>query len=92
MPGKHPYQLIRENIDKTRSYIDRDAIIEEFRSTIHKHSLENDSNTPDFILAEYLWDCLLSANILICSRSMWHNPTNNGEFPELEGNKDDRKD
>lgn len=30
----------------------------ELESLINKHTLENESDTPDFILAEYLKDCL----------------------------------
>jgi len=30
----------------------------ELETLINKHSMENGSNTPDFILAEYLTDCL----------------------------------
>ena len=30
----------------------------ELQDIINKHSKENDSDTPDFILAEYLNDCL----------------------------------
>lgn len=30
----------------------------ELQNIINKHSKENKSNTPDFILAEYLNDCL----------------------------------
>jgi len=84
MSGKYPYQLIRDNIDKTKAYIDRDLIIDEFREIINRHSLENDSNTPDFILAEYLWDCLMSANIIICSRTIWYNPPKENNIPEQQ--------
>lgn len=30
----------------------------ELKDLINKHSIENGSDTPDFILAEYLSDCL----------------------------------
>ena len=33
-------------------------VIREFAEVINRNSLENNSDTPDFILAEYLWDCL----------------------------------
>ena len=33
---------------------------EELEQLINKHSMENGSDTPDFILAEYLTDCLKS--------------------------------
>jgi len=73
---RYPYQLVRENIAQTKTCKVKDKVIEGFRQVINTNSLENDSNTPDFIIAEYLWDCLVSANILIGSRTVWYNPTN----------------
>jgi len=35
---------------------------EELEILINKHSMENDSNTPDFILADYLMECLQNFN------------------------------
>ena len=32
----------------------------ELRSLLNRYSMENESNTPDFILADYLVDCLAS--------------------------------
>lgn len=39
---------------------------------INKHSLEQDSNTPDFILAEYLSYCLKSFDIINQKREEWY--------------------
>jgi len=39
---------------------------------INKYSLENDSDTPDFILAEYLISCLESFNKSCNKRSEWY--------------------
>lgn len=72
----YPYEIVRIHIDKTTTYQKREEIVKAFAEIINKHSLENDSNTPDFILAEYLWDCLMSANILIGARSVWYNTDN----------------
>lgn len=40
--------------------------LEEFKKDlgdlINRHSMENGSDTPDFVLAEYLINCLLSFN------------------------------
>jgi len=76
MPEKFPYQIVRENIQESETYKKREIIVKELTELINRNSLENDSNTPDFILAEYLWDCLMAANILIQSRAVWYNPTN----------------
>lgn len=40
----------------------------ELEILINKYSKENDSNTLDFILAEYLWDCFLSFNRAVRKR------------------------
>ena len=37
-------------------------------AAINEQSLENESNTPDFILAEYLGDCLLAFDKAINKR------------------------
>lgn len=34
----------------------------ELRSLINRYSIENGSNTPDYILADYLNECLCSFN------------------------------
>lgn len=39
---------------------------------INRHSLENGSNTPDFILAEYLTDCLRTFDQYINRRETWY--------------------
>lgn len=85
----HPYELVRVNIQHCSGYIKREAIIKDLTELINKYSLENDSNTPDFILAEYLFDCLISSTILISSRSIWYNPSGyigGGEEDASSGN------
>jgi hypothetical protein len=39
---------------------------------INKHSKENGSNTPDYILAEYLIDCLRTFDKTIKLRTEWY--------------------
>lgn len=41
-------------------------------SAINRHCAENGSNTPDFILAEYLIDCLAAFDRASNARSKWH--------------------
>jgi hypothetical protein len=83
-----PYQIPRQFIDKMPSFEKRKEIVKEFQEIINRYSLENDSNTPDFILAEYLWDCLISANILICARIAWYNPEGRPVTKPVEKNDD----
>ncbi len=44
----------------------------EFASVINKHSLENASNTPDFILAKFLATCLCAYNTACQDNGKWH--------------------
>lgn len=50
----------------------RQCVHDEFRSTINRHSLENDSNTPDWMLADYLIACLDAWNDTTAARERWH--------------------
>lgn len=49
----------------------------ELKSLINRFSKENDSNTPDFILAEYLLDCLENFNRTMQKRENWYRPKMN---------------
>ncbi len=44
----------------------------ELRDLINLNSLENASNTPDFILAQYLAACLLAFETATQQRENWH--------------------
>jgi len=39
---------------------------------INTYSKENGSNTPDFLLAEYLTGCLLLWNAMVTKREEWY--------------------
>ncbi len=45
---------------------------EELEELINKHSLESESDTPDFILAHYLVNCLDVFNTATNARRSWH--------------------
>ena len=47
----------------------------ELTALINKHSLENDSNTPDMILANYLIGCLKVYNETTQLNHKWHGET-----------------
>ncbi len=53
----------------------------ELRSLINKYSLENGANTPDFILAEYLYDCLHTFEVATRARTKWYS-TKVTDWPE----------
>ena len=49
-----------------------DTFKSELESLINKYSRENDSNTPDFILAQYIENCLASFAQAIQQRETWY--------------------
>ena len=48
------------------------AFREELTNVLNKHSMENGSNTPDFILADYLKRCLAAFDIATQERQKWY--------------------
>jgi hypothetical protein len=46
---------------------------EELLDLINKHSMENHSDTPDFILRDYLMACLQAFDVAIRVRETWYN-------------------
>lgn len=71
----------------------KDNFQSELRGLLNRHSMENGSDTPDFILAEYLTGCLEIYNDILVKRSKWYG----GKIPgkqshtqaaEQKGNKD----
>lgn len=46
----------------------------EIWEAINRNSAENGSDTPDFILAEYLTDCLAAFDKAVSSRTAWYGP------------------
>lgn len=45
---------------------------EELTDLINKYSIENESDTPDFILADYLVCCLTTYRTTVKGRDMWY--------------------
>lgn len=52
--------------------MDRTQLVRDFAEVINKNSLENESDTPDFILAEYLVACLTAFNNTANARRTWY--------------------
>ena len=48
------------------------AFQEELRALINRNSMENESDTPDAILADYLLDALAAFNKAIAARDTWY--------------------
>lgn len=49
-----------------------DDFATELTTLLNKHSQENGSNTPDFILAQYLISCLQTWNLAVECREVWY--------------------
>jgi hypothetical protein len=48
------------------------SLEEELEALLNKHSAENNSGTPDFILAKFLVSCLGSYNKAVVQREEWY--------------------
>lgn len=55
---------------------------QELREVLNRHSAENGSDIPDFILAEYLMGCLSAFNRAARQRGKWYgHAAKTGEVP-----------
>ena len=59
----------KESFDDLRK--NREVFKRDLTHLINKHCLENNSNTPDFILAEYLCMCLDNFTAASNARTKW---------------------
>lgn len=57
----------------------------ELQTLINRHSKENESNTPDFILADYLVGCLNLFDDIVKSRENWYGREKEKSIIELGG-------
>lgn len=48
------------------------TLLEEVTGVLNRHSAENDSNTPDWILAQFLIGCLSRFNQAVQQREKWY--------------------
>jgi hypothetical protein len=48
------------------------TFFDELKDLLNRCSMENESNTPDFILAEYLLDCLRAFEKASKDREQWY--------------------
>lgn len=54
------------------NYLRDEMFLKELTTLLNKFSMENGSDTPDFILADYLLHCLQEWNITTARRDVWH--------------------
>lgn len=56
----------------------------ELAAALNRHSAENASNTPDFILAQYLLGCLAAWNTATQQRETWYGRGRGAPQPHSE--------
>ena len=66
--GVEPKRLHKVNFPEG----DDGKFTKELQGLINKYSKENGSNTPDYILANYLFGCLKNWNVHVMHRSDWY--------------------
>ena len=57
-----------------RKFMNEKQFRKELVALLNKHSVENGSDTPDFMLADFLVDCLVAWNRQTRQRDKWYNP------------------
>lgn len=62
---------------------------DEIEGAINRASAENASDTPDYILAEYLIGCLAAFNAATNARSKWYGHSGLTNAANVEGGRDD---
>ncbi len=67
-----PSSEIKECIDALTGRKETDDLRKELESAINRCSAENESNTPDWILASYLGSCLAAFDAAANARNKWY--------------------
>jgi len=62
-----------------------EEFVKELETLINKNSMENTSNTPDWILAQYLRGCLDSFNTAVLQRENWYGRDPRPSAPIVQG-------
>ena len=60
--------------DYEPEYTNKEGFQAKLETLINRYCLENGSDTPDFILAEYIADCLQSFDKAVARRTEWYRP------------------
>lgn len=61
---------------------------QELEELVNRHSMEQYSNTPDFVLAEYLLRQLEVFDLAVRERERWYGRLQGGQFWKLPGKTD----
>jgi len=66
------FHKTKECLSWQESVVEEDSFKLSLARLINQHSLENGSDTPDFILADYLCQCLAVFNVTTKERKRWY--------------------
>jgi hypothetical protein len=61
--------------------MNKDEFRKDLEGLINRHSMENGSNTPDFMLSSYLVACLLAFDEITKARDKWYRGDNDPPNP-----------
>lgn len=67
-----PTEALSPMLERKKWEKSRDALRRDIEAAINRHSGEAQSNTPDFLLAEYLMRCFDAFTTLSRSRERWY--------------------
>lgn len=72
--------------------MERTEFERELEGLINKYSSQSESDSPDFMLAEYLINCLNNFNLITRKRERWYaNVGNKSDVMKGDGEKDRHK-
>jgi hypothetical protein len=71
MLGDFDYKKIAEEMEKVDKESDSMRFRNELQYVLNTYSKENESNTPDFLLADFVIDCLKAFNKAVNSRKKY---------------------
>jgi hypothetical protein len=66
--------------DSVKTSVSKGTLHSELTKVLNTFNAENGSNTPDFLLADYLVGCLQTYNVIVTKREKWHG-RGEEEFP-----------
>ena len=65
--------LVLSRLD-ARKDIEGTGLRKDLAALLNRHSKENESQTPDYILADYLCSVLAAYELAVMRRDIWHQP------------------
>jgi len=81
--GQNILRETDEYVDMPKKHAEDPSFKEELESLLNKHSMENASDTPDWVLANYLIGCLEVFNETVKIRNKWYEQTGDVESLEI---------